>query len=320
MTTARVFSTYPSPDPAWRRRVDVVDAPPLSRRRFAAVLAAGRTHDVLVVNGFAKADLAAAAVLRRRRRPPLVLVLDPTWKTGDSLPDRLLTRATVRLLDGPRVHYGVLSSFEVSTFPRTWGVDRARVHPVHWFCTLSDEALAAPRGSGGGVFAGGNSLRDWDLLLDAVAGLAAPVTIASASLTPEQRARVPAGVVAGPVPPDRYDRLLLDADVVVVPMEARPDRSSGQGTMLAALALGKPLVVNDAPGVREYVDDGRTGVVVPLSDPVALGEQLRRLLGDATLRSRLGAAAEQEVRERFLRQHYLGRVLATVDDLVARGA
>ena len=103
------------------------------------------------------------------------------------------------------------------------------------------------------------------------------------------------------------------ADIVVVPMEARTDRSSGQGTMLAAMALGKPLVVNDVPGVRDYVTDGETGLIVPRRDPEALASALKRLLTDAGQRARLGEAAERDVRRRFLREHYVERVLALVD-------
>ena len=316
---ARVFSTYPWRDASWRARADVVDLPPAARARVRAVLAASASHDVLVLNGFSKADIVGAAVVARRRRRPRVVVLDPTWERGDSAADRLFTRGAVRLVDGDHVHYGVLSDVEVDTFPRTWGVGPDRVHRVLWCCTLPDEVLAAPRGSGGGVFAGGNSLRDWDLLVDAVQAVPVPTTIASASLTPEQSARTPAHVRAAPVSASRYDELLLAADVVVVPMQARPDRSSGQGTILAAMALGKPVVVNDAPGVRDYVDDGRTGVVVPLGDAGALAEALRRLAADAALRAGLGAAAQEEVARRFLPRHYAQRVLALVDRITGAG-
>lgn len=315
MQERSIFSTYPWPDPAWRERVDVVDAPAGSHARMSAVLHAARSHRVLVLNGFAKADLAATAMLARRRRRPQVLLLDLTWKTGSSLPDRVLTRTVVRLLDRDTVHYGVLSAFEVDTFPRTWGVAPERLHQVLWFCTLPDDVLAAPPRNGGGVFAGGSSLRDWDLMLAAARDVPGMITIASGTLTPQQLASVPPHATAGPVDPRRYDELLLAADVVVVPMEARPDRSSGQGTFLAAMALGKALVVNDAPGVRDYVDDGVTGVVVPRQDPKALAAALRELLADPERRARLGAAAKEEVRRRFLRPHYVERVLATVDAL-----
>lgn len=228
---------------------------------------------------------------------------------GENWADRAACRTVLTLFDGDYVHYGVLTEFEVGTFPPTWGVDPARVHKVLWSCTLSDDELIASRGTGGGVFAAGNSLRDWDLMLRAAGMVSAPVTIAAPNLTLEQLRSAPRNVTAGPVSPARYDALLRSADVVVVPMQSRDDRSSGQGTMLAAMALGKPLVVNDAPGVRDYVKDSETGVVVTRDDPAALAAARCRLLGDEPLRTRLGAAVEREVRQRFMLPHTVERVL-----------
>ncbi len=316
----KAFSTYPWRNATWRDRVDVVRLPPSSIGRFTAVLRAARTHGILVLNGFSRADLLAAVLVARLRRPPHVVILDPTWGRGDNWADRLACRTVLALFDGDHVHYGVLSAFEVETFPRTWGVDPARVHKVLWSCTLSDGELIASRSTGGGVFAGGNSLRDWDLMLRAAGTLSAPVTIAAPNLTAEQLRSAPENVTAGPVSPAQYDALLRGADVVVVPMQSRDDRSSGQGTMLAAMALGKPLVVNDAPGVRDYVRDGETGVVVPRDDPAALAAALCRLLGDEQLRTRLGDAAEREVQQRFLLPHYVERVLGLMDALPIRRA
>ena len=45
--------------------------------------------------------------------------------------------------------------------------------------------------------------------------------------------------------------------------------------------------------------DGETGLLVPPRDPDALRAALERLLGDAELRARLGAAARERARERF---------------------
>jgi len=42
--------------------------------------------------------------------------------------------------------------------------------------------------------------------------------------------------------------LTAAASVVVVALQPREDRSSGQGTYLNAMALGKPVVVTDVAG------------------------------------------------------------------------
>jgi glycosyltransferase involved in cell wall biosynthesis len=80
---------------------------------------------------------------------------------------------------------------------------------------------------------------------------------------------------------------LLRAACVVLPYDAI-DQS---GVLLAALALGRPVVVTDVGGFRELVETHGAGLVVPPADPVALAAALVRVLGDPALRVRFGAAA-----------------------------
>ena len=64
---------------------------------------------------------------------------------------------------------------------------------------------------------------------------------------------------------------------------------------LEAMACGLPVVACSGSGSSEVIADGITGLLVPPDDIGALTTALRRLLGDATLRSRLGAAARAAV-------------------------
>lgn len=66
--------------------------------------------------------------------------------------------------------------------------------------------------------------------------------------------------------------------------------------MLEAMACGLPVVVSDAsPGPLEYIEDGVTGLVVPVENTRALANALRRLMDDNELRSRLGQKAKERV-------------------------
>jgi len=63
---------------------------------------------------------------------------------------------------------------------------------------------------------------------------------------------------------------------------------------LAALetaAAGKPIIASDIGGLGDVVADGETGLLVAPGDEEAMRAALRRLLGDAELRERMGAAA-----------------------------
>jgi glycosyltransferase involved in cell wall biosynthesis len=59
------------------------------------------------------------------------------------------------------------------------------------------------------------------------------------------------------------------------------------------------VVASAVGGLRDLVVDGGTGLLVPPGDVAALRAALERLLADADLRGRLGAAARARAAEHF---------------------
>jgi glycosyltransferase involved in cell wall biosynthesis len=94
---------------------------------------------------------------------------------------------------------------------------------------------------------------------------------------------------------------------------ALPSRVEGTpNALLEAMSCGLPVVVSDgAPGPLELVEDGVTGLIVPVNDPAKLAAALRRLGNDGDLRARLGAAARERVTE-----YDLPRALGTWESIV----
>lgn len=104
--------------------------------------------------------------------------------------------------------------------------------------------------------------------------------------------------------------LMAACDLVVL-----ASRWEGLPLVLAeAAAAGRPVVATDVGGVAEVVDNGRTGLLVPPGDPVALAKSLLCLLGDADARARMGLAA----RERARRMFRVERLAHEVEDLYLR--
>lgn len=88
-----------------------------------------------------------------------------------------------RLLDGPGTHYVVLSTDELRSFPGTWHADARRVHVSPFYWTLPDHSPEIVAGSG--VFAGGNSQRDYPTLLAAIRRLTSAMVTVAANCPPE---------------------------------------------------------------------------------------------------------------------------------------
>jgi glycosyltransferase involved in cell wall biosynthesis len=85
---------------------------------------------------------------------------------------------------------------------------------------------------------------------------------------------------------ERRAELFARVSVVVLPYV----EASQSGVIPLAYRFGKPVVATTVGGLPEMVDDGRTGYLVPPRDAQALAGAVVRLLGDAGLRQRLGAA------------------------------
>jgi len=66
-------------------------------------------------------------------------------------------------------------------------------------------------------------------------------------------------------------------------------------TVIEGMRAGLPTIGSDVGGVREAVEDGQNGFLVPREDPEELSRKVRILLTDAQLRRRMG----QEGRRRY---------------------
>lgn len=62
---------------------------------------------------------------------------------------------------------------------------------------------------------------------------------------------------------------------------------------MEAMAMAKPVIGTDIAGIRELIEDGRTGVLVPVRSPRAIARAMDRLAGDLALRAAIGAAARE---------------------------
>jgi glycosyltransferase involved in cell wall biosynthesis len=103
--------------------------------------------------------------------------------------------------------------------------------------------------------------------------------------------RAPEGVrfVSRFVPDAELPAYFRRAEVVVLPY-TKTERLDQSGVLATALAFGKPTVLSDVGGFAEVAATGAAKLVPP-DDPVALGEALKSLLGDASARERMAQAA-----------------------------
>ena len=78
---------------------------------------------------------------------------------------------------------------------------------------------------------------------------------------------------------------------------------------MEAAASGLPIVATDIRGCREVVEDGRTGLLVPVRHDRALEAAIDRLAGDPAVRNRMGEAALAKARREFDQDDVIARTL-----------
>ncbi|MES2464306.1 MAG: glycosyltransferase family 4 protein [Armatimonadota bacterium] len=168
----------------------------------------------------------------------------------------------------------------------------------------------------GYVLALGHSSRDYATLLEAVRGTDVPVIIAA------KEAANLGGAILPPNVTGRYrteseetNRLVGGARLHVIPLHDSA-HSAGQSVLLRAMAKGKAVVVTDTAGVRDYVQDGETAVLVPAGDAMALRAALLRLWGNSEERQRIGKNAARIQRQDFSFPHFTRSLVAVAEEVV----
>jgi glycosyltransferase involved in cell wall biosynthesis len=76
------------------------------------------------------------------------------------------------------------------------------------------------------------------------------------------------------------------------------------------MAAARPIICSDLPVLREVIEDGRNGLLVPPADPDAWAAALKRLLGDKNLRASLATTAHSDFLSRHTWRQRASRVIA----------
>ena len=101
---------------------------------------------------------------------------------------------------------------------------------------------------------------------------------------------------------DDVPDLLAAADIFVF-----PSLYEGLGgAAIEAMALEAPIIAADVPALREVLDDGSCGVLVPPADPTQLAGAVLSVLDDEPRRRELAAQALQRFHERYTVDQMVG--------------
>jgi glycosyltransferase involved in cell wall biosynthesis len=82
--------------------------------------------------------------------------------------------------------------------------------------------------------------------------------------------------------------------------------------VLEAMATGRAIITSEAPGCRETIIDGESGILVPPGSPAALAVAMEQFLEDPALVVSMGRAAHARAVKMFDSRTVNLRVLAAI--------
>jgi len=215
----------------------------------------------------------AFACLQRlwARRRPVHVMYDCLWYGGG-----WLRRAWMRFCLGAVDRCIVWASVERQRYAQAYGVSPEKFLYVPHHHTVKRYTFEV--GDEGYIFTGGNADRDYGLFFSAVADLSVPCVLATNRPQLLAGLAVPSNVRVVSVSPAEFRQLMARAKLVVMPMRATLLHAGGQQTILNAMVMGKPVVLTDPEGGSDYIENGRSGVLVPYGDVRALREAVQYLM------------------------------------------
>lgn len=245
-------------------------------------------HAVVLLIGWQALPILAMIRCGMVKRPRKLLVMACFVH---SMRARRCINLVWRALRFPGMGFIAFSKGEGENLIREVGMAPQDVHFHLWRQELYGFGGASAAVEGDYVFAGGYSNRDYDLLLQAMAGVDAPLVVVAAErnhvVVPAQ-ARVSLQL---DLPEAQFESLLAASRVVAMPLKSQGE-ACGQSVLLRVLRNRKPLVATRHEAIEAYLGSDYPGFV-PHDDVDAMRATLQRAITDDAFRQLLGEAIEQ---------------------------
>ena len=202
------------------------------------------------------------------------------------------------------------------------GLPAEKIYLIRHFV---DQLFWSPRESRvDGISSAGAEMRDYPTLLDALRGTDIRCHIATDHVRVDRfgfarrmnaqgfAAAASSNVTIGRKPAGELRELYARSKFVVVPLQ-RSDTDNGVNVILEAMAMGKPVICSRTRGQVDVIQEGVTGIFVPVGDADALRAAILSLWNDPDRAATMGRAARAYVEKHHTLETFCRDVKGAID-------
>jgi glycosyltransferase involved in cell wall biosynthesis len=174
------------------------------------------------------------------------------------------------------------------------------------------------------ICAVGREMRDYGTLLLALKDLNIPCHIAAGAFRGKKDAWITAVEQAGPLPAHitigrknylELRELYARSRFLVMPI-LETDTDNGTTSILEAMAMGKAVICSRTQGQVDVIQDGKTGIFVPINDPDSLKNAIQYLWNNPEVADEMGKAGRQWVEKHHSLELWVGNLKTIVSDVI----
>ena len=229
-----------------------------------------------------------------------------------NLPGPFKTRIFSFVL-GRAKRFVVFSRMERDLYARVFKIDISKVDFVHWGVNQPEKENEPIEGGAYVASIGGNA-RDYGTLMDAARSMtgtkfvlvARPENLIGLDIPPNVK-------VHTNLPLRAAMNILGHSKLMALPLVGS-EVPCGHVTLVAAMHLGRPVIVTDSTGIADYVENGVTGLTVRMGSAIELKRAIEGLLRNEEFSKKLAQNgtrfAAAYCSEQSIARHFHGWVLS----------
>jgi len=256
--------------------------------RSIGLLGADDAAPLLVSHGPRMAMYGALAARLRRRRPRHLAYSFNFTELPRGRAQAVMGRALASV-----DRFVCFSRMERQLYARHFDLDPARIDMIHWAARPPRlDPAAPPAVAGDYVCALGSQGRDYRTLVAAMRSLPSIRLVIVATAQSLAGLEIPANVeIKVAIPLQEAMNVLQHSRFSIVPLGGA-EVPCGHVTIVSTMHCARATIVSASSGVSDYIEDGVTGLTVPVGNAPAMARAIERLWEDPAATRTLGAAAQ----------------------------